>query len=297
MKLRLLSLAVPAAAIAIGVAPVSAAPQHQPFARAATDTSGVVLNWYGITDQTVNDAGYPEPVTDSRAWDISWLAAARAVGDSTDPDYGVAAFAQALHDTLASLVPSQQSALDSDLASTLAKIPDGQAKTSGIAAGKQQASAALAQRQNDGLDTASVDTAYTPPPPGPSVWQPTPPSYGSAVRAGEGDAEPFLLAANDQFDPGPPPALSSTTYLRSLAETRAYGSADSSVRTAQQTDVAKFWEPAVNIQYVQIVRAVLADTDHPLAWTPASWPRFRWSPPTRRSRSTTPSTSTCSGAL
>ena len=34
-------------------------------------------------------------------------------------------------------------------------------------------------------------------------------------------------------------------YLTSLAEVRAYGSATSTVRTPQQTDVALFWEPAI----------------------------------------------------
>ena len=38
------------------------------------------------------------------------------------------------------------------------------------------------------------------------------------------------------------------------------------MRTPEQTDVAKFWEPSINIQYVQILRAVLADTQRPLGW-------------------------------
>jgi hypothetical protein len=266
MKGRLTTLAL-SAALLLGVlpsAPAGARLVHG--SRAAESQSSVVLDWYDITNNTINDAGYPEAVTGSRAWDISWLAAARAVGDSRDPRYGTAAFAQALHDTLVALVPSQQSALDADLASTLATVPDGSAKDDGIAAGRQEAAAVLAQRQSDGLDTSSLDIAYTPPPAGPGVWQPTPPTFGSALRAGEGNAKPFLLAADDQFDPGPPPSLSSATYLNSLAEVRAYGSQSSAVRTPAETDVALFWEPAANIQYIQIVRAILADTDHSLGW-------------------------------
>jgi hypothetical protein len=98
------------------------------------------------------------------------------------------------------------------------------------------------------------------------VWQPTPPTYAPAVRAGQGSAESYLLKTNDQFDPGPPPSLTSRTYLRSLAETQSYGSSTASARTPQQTDVALFWEPAANIQYIQIVRALIADTNHSLAW-------------------------------
>jgi hypothetical protein len=229
----------------------------------------VTLRWYDLTDQTVAAAAFPEAITQSRTWAVSWLAAARAAGVSADPDYGTAAFVQALHDTLTAQVPSQQAELDAALASTLAGVPDGQAKQAGIAAGQQQAATVLAERQGDGTDTASVDIPYTPPSPGPGIWQPTPPAYGPALRAGQGNARPFLLASNDQFDPGPPLSLSSPAYLRALAEVRAYGSSTSTVRTPAQADVALFWYPALNFAYVQILRAVLAGTSRPLGWQAA----------------------------
>jgi hypothetical protein len=234
--------------------------------RVGEQTAAAGLQWYDITNQTVTAAGYPEPATQSRAWSVSWLAAARAVGQHRNPSFTVAAFAQALHDTLAAQVPSQQSQLDSDLAQTLAELPDGRAKSAGIAAGARQAHQVLLERQGDGLDTASLDIPFSPPPAGPGVWQPTPPTFAPAVRAGQGNARAFLLAADDQFDPGPPPSLTSRTYRADLAEVRAYGSATSAVRTSRQTDTALFWEPAINIQFVQVLRAVLADTSHTLGW-------------------------------
>ena len=231
--------------------------------------AAVTLPWYDLTNQAVTAAAFPEAITQSRAWAVSWLAAARAARARADPDYGTAAFAQALHDTLAAQVPSQQPQLDSALASTLAGIPGGPAKQAAIAAGQQQAAAVLAERQGDGTDTASLDIPYTPPPPGAGIWQPTPPTYGPALRAGQGNARPFLLTSNDQFDPGPPLSLSSPAYLRALAEVRAYGSATSTVRTPAQTDVALFWYPALNFAYAQILRAVLAGTSRPLGWQAA----------------------------
>jgi len=78
---------------------------------------------------------------------------------------GKGAFAQALHDTLAAQVPSQQASLNASLAATLASVPDGPAKKSGIAAGAHEASVILTERAGDGLDTASVDIPWTPPPP------------------------------------------------------------------------------------------------------------------------------------
>ena len=46
----------------------------------------------------------------------------------------------------------------------------------------------------------------------------------------------------------------------------ALGTATDSLRTQTQTNVALFWEPAANIQYIQIVRALIADEHRSLAW-------------------------------
>jgi hypothetical protein len=272
---RAASLAALLATAVVTLAPVTASAHGRHLrgrqdqghsAGAPPNQSALALSWYDITDQTVTAAAFPEPATGSRVWSVSWLAAARAIGSSRDSFYTSAAFVQALHDTLVAQVPSQQSQLDSEEASSLAAIPDGPDKSAGIAAGEKQAAAVLAARQGDGLDTASLDIPYTPPPAAPGVWQPTPPTFLPAVRAGEGKARPFLLAAADQFDPGPPPSLSSQEYRNGLAEVRAVGSLNSTVRTPSETDVAAFWEPAANIQYIQIVRGLLTQSRQPLAW-------------------------------
>lgn len=232
----------------------------------AADESALAVQWYDITNQTVAAAAFPEPVTESRTWAVSWLAATHAVAEKDTAPFQEAAFAQALHDTLAAQVPSRRSQLDSDLTSTLATLPDGNDKSAGETAGRQQAAAVLAERTGDGLDTASVDTPFTPPPAAPGVWQPTPPTFQPAIRASEGNAKPFLLAANNQFDPGPPPSLTSQTYLNDLSEDRAFGEANSTVRTPAQTDTAAFWEPSVNVQYYQVLREILANVQRPLSW-------------------------------
>jgi hypothetical protein len=140
---------------------------------------------------------------------------------------GVAAFAQALHDTLAVQMPSQQASLDASLAATLASVPDCPARKSGIAAGAHEASVILAERAGDGLDTASVDIPWTPPPPAPGVFQLTPPVSRPAIPAGQGNARPFLLKRNDQFDPGPPLRIDSPKYHRALAEVEYIGATNS----------------------------------------------------------------------
>jgi hypothetical protein len=236
-----------------------------PGAAQASSSSQAALEWFDVTDQTVTAAAFPEPATQSRSWAVSWLAAARATRHSHDPAFSTAALARALHDTLAAQVPSRQAQLDEALASTLGGVPDGWAKRRGVQAGAREAARVLAERDGDGLDTASLDVPWSPPAAAPGVWQPTPPTFGPAVRAGQRYARPFLLRANDQFRPAPPPALDSSRYLDALAEVRAYGRDTSSVRTPHQTDVALFWETgATNVLYTPVLRQLIAK--RPLAW-------------------------------
>ena len=233
--------------------------------RGDAGTQALGLAWYDLTNQAVAAAKFAEPVTQSRAWAVSWLAAANAVRLGGSPDYNAAALPQALHDALAVLVPSQQAVLDAALVTSLAAVPDGPLKQQGIARGRSAAAAVLAEREGDGLDTASVDIRFTPPPAAPGVFQLTPPATRPVIRAGQGNARPFLLTSNDQFDPGAPPALGSDIYLNDLAEVHAIG-ATTSPRTAGQTDVALFWYPSVNFAYVPLIRTVLAANPYRLSW-------------------------------
>jgi hypothetical protein len=226
----------------------------------------LVLQWFDVTKQTVAAAAFAEPVTQSRAWAVSWLAASRAVQEGATTSFQQAALATALHDTLVAQVPSQQAQLDAALTATLATVPAGKQKEQGVAAGHDEASDVLASRAGDGLDTASVDVAWAPPTAAPGVWQPTPPSFGPAVRAGQKDGKAFLLTSNDQFRPGPPPALSSPEFQQALAEIRAVGQNSSATRTAAQTDTANFIAQDSYALYGQVLRAVLADTNHSLRW-------------------------------
>jgi hypothetical protein len=63
-----------------------------------------------------------------------------------------AAVAQAAHDTLVSLYPSQKAAFDQDLADDVLGIPGEPPKNNGIAFGKQIAAAVLVTRVGDGAE-------------------------------------------------------------------------------------------------------------------------------------------------
>src|SRR5438128_9402230 len=149
-----------------------------------------------------------------------------------------AAAAQAGHDTLVALYPKWKAALDQQLASELATIPDGAGKQQGIQVGQAVAARLIAIRANDG-------SAATPPPfaPGnqPGNYLPTPPKFVAPVFTNWGNVTPFVLNNAAQFRPDPPPALTSQAYAQALNEVKSLGQNTSTTRTSDQTVIAKFW--------------------------------------------------------
>jgi hypothetical protein len=68
------------------------------------------------------------------------------------------------------------------------------------------------------------------------------------------NVRPFLLESLDQFLPSPPPPLQSGEWVAAFDEVKAYGAATSSVRSAEQTAVARFWSANVVRQYNRVGR-------------------------------------------
>ncbi|QIJ61155.1 vanadium-dependent haloperoxidase [Streptomyces sp. JB150] len=236
---------------------------------AGHDRAATALTWYDATAETIATAGAPTQVTNSRTWAIGWLAAARAtraVPDGVERrPYQEAALAAAVHRALVTLVPSRAEQLDAQLTATLDAVPDGPAERRGVAAGQRQADLALAERRGDGLDAASVNAPYAVRPAAPGVWQPTPPAYAPATQYGNRLARPFALTTAAQFRLGPPPALDSARYAADLAEVRAYGAADSAVRSARQTETAAFWYGSSLTLYTEPLRVALSRTERGVA--------------------------------
>jgi hypothetical protein len=84
-----------------------------------------------------------------------------------------AAAAAAAHKILETYEPYAQQSLDDALAASLAGIPDGTAKTDGVAFGERMARKMIALRANDGRNAPVLFTK----PPAPGVWRPTPPDF------------------------------------------------------------------------------------------------------------------------
>ncbi|MEM7212559.1 MAG: Ig-like domain-containing protein, partial [Pseudomonadota bacterium] len=77
-------------------------------------------------------------------------------------------------------------------------------------------------------------------------WRPTGPAYLNAQNPQWADLETFALASDDQFRPDAPPSLLGDTitddaYANDLERVRALGEAESTDRTDDQTQIARFW--------------------------------------------------------
>lgn len=176
-------------------------------------------------------APHPESIADPQASAEQESASASVVT--------TVAMSVAARQVAASLYPAaKQVALwDSTLAEIMALVPEGQAKTLGIQLGQQAADAMLAGRADDG--SAAVVT-YAPGS-APGQWRPTAPDFAAATLPQWPGVAPFVMDAGDQFRPAPPPALGSAEYAEAVEEVRQLGAATGSQRTADQTQVAKFW--------------------------------------------------------
>jgi hypothetical protein len=157
----------------------------------------------------------------------------------------------AAHDVLVTYSPYAQATLDAAYSTSLAQIPDGKAKTRGIAFGTLAANTLIAMRTNDGRN-APVFFTQTP---APGVWRPTPPAFAPMAVPWMGGVIPLMLRSGAQFgEPGPPPALTSDRYTRDFNEVKALGSATSTVRTAAQTSTALFFSGNAAVQFNAALR-------------------------------------------
>lgn len=219
-----------------------------------------VIDW-NITASEIVVAGKPPPGASYRTMAIVQSAVYEAVNAITRryppdrlkldaaPGASVdAAVAAANRAALSKLVPSQQAVLASAFQAALSAIPDGPAKTEGIAVGERAATAMLSLCADDGADAPESYQPQTTA----GVYVPT----VVPVLSHWPHRRPWILTSADQFRPGPPPRLSSDVWTRDYNEIKALGGKNSTRRTAEQTDIARFWETTASTIYFPVVRSV-----------------------------------------
>lgn len=159
-----------------------------------------------------------------------------------------AAAAQAAHDVLVALYPSQRTALDAALATTLAGLP-AEAAQEGSRVGAAVAAACLEARTGDGWERQPSEYIPTN---GPGYYQLTP-GATTVTFTHYPDVKPFAIGHRLQFLVGQPPALTSEHYAADLNEVKAVGRATGSTRTEEQTSIARRWAGVGTSTSLQIV--------------------------------------------
>ena len=214
-----------------------------------------VLDWNAIAVDTAV-ANAQNPFTQARDAAIVQLAVFEAVNAVTgdyrsyvgniDAPRGASADAaaiQAAYRVLVTFFSNSKSTLDAALAKSLASIPDGKAKTDGIATGEVAAATLIALRSNDGSSPAQFK------PPGPAVpgeWQATAScpivnGVASGIAFQWQNITPFGIRSAKDFLLGPPPALRSNEYAKTYNEVMTVGSIDSTERPPDRSEVATYY--------------------------------------------------------
>jgi len=150
----------------------------------------------------------------------------------------VAAIATAAHDVLVNRYPGQAALINALYADYLAT--HGLTGNPGVIVGQIAAAQILNARHNDGsfpvLSPGELFFGRTEP----GQWRTLVPGLPMAAQW-LGTVAPFTLKESNQFHADPPPALTSLEYSRLFNEVKALGSASSTARTAEQTDLGFFY--------------------------------------------------------
>jgi hypothetical protein len=157
-----------------------------------------------------------------------------------------AAIAQAAHDTLIDLYPSQRAHCGQLLDDDLAGIPDGAAKQAGRRAGRNAAAAILRQTANDGSHHHEpvLGEGFVPSD-APGRWRQDPISQVPlALGAHWGQVRPLVIRSGSQYRVPAPPNMRSRAYTQAYNEVRQLGGdgvTTPTARTPEQTMIGLFW--------------------------------------------------------
>jgi hypothetical protein len=165
-----------------------------------------------------------------------------AAGASIDAAIAAASRTVLLHEAPA-LTPQTDAAYEKSLHA----IPDNDARTRGVNLGVRAAEDVLAKHTDD-LGNPEPYRPVT----SPGVYVVTTFPLGVAVS----QHKTWFLKTAAQFRPGPPPALTSTVWAHDYNETKAFGAMNSTERTPEQTDIARFWATALPDVHMGVVSSL-----------------------------------------
>jgi len=161
-----------------------------------------------------------------------------------------AAAASAAHYVLVRIYPDQSKEMDKALQASLSAVADERARQNGVRLGERAGAAMLAERSGDGAGGPDTYRPFT----APGKYVPT----VLPAASGWGGVKPFALKSGDQFRPAAPYALSSREWAKDYDEVKRMGAKTGSARSAEQTDIARFWELTGPATYNPLVRQLSA---------------------------------------
>jgi hypothetical protein len=218
----------------------------------------VVTEWDRVACDIVGAVKVPTPlgvrtiaVTQTAVYEAANRITGRypGVGREKAPNASVeAAVAAANRAALSRLVPEQQAAIEAAYRKAIDAIPEGDARSAGIAIGERAAADVIARRAEDG---SSASESYRPVTSAGAYVPTTIPAASQWPRR-----KPWLMSSPDQFRPGPPPDLGSSVWVRDFNEVKSLGARNGSTRTEEQTEIARFWEATMPAIYHGVIRSV-----------------------------------------
>jgi hypothetical protein len=158
-----------------------------------------------------------------------------------------AAIAAASRAVLAHEAPMQGPRIEAAYTQAMMAIPNDGARALGISIGERAAADVLGKHTDDIPKIEPYRPLTTP-----GVFVPPIFPLGYAVA----QHHPWFMKSASKFRAPPPPALTSELWARDYNEIKAVGSVSSSVRTPEQTEIARFWATALPDVHVRLVRCV-----------------------------------------
>jgi hypothetical protein len=158
-----------------------------------------------------------------------------------------AAVAAASRSILIHEAPLLSTQTDTEYEKAIAAIPDDAARKAGIEIGRKAAEDVLSKHTDDigPIEPYRPETA-------PGAYVPTTFPLGYAVA----QHKPWFLKSASQFRPAPPPSLKSALWAKDYNEIKAVGSVNSTTRTSEQTDIARFWATALPDVHIGVLQSV-----------------------------------------
>jgi hypothetical protein len=288
LRNTLLVVFVAATTTATIAGPATPQPATDRAVAAPSSTGNAVLAWNGYAGEAAIAACIAptaNPLHESRMYAMAHLAIHDALNAidrrsrpyafdgradrGASPDAAVATAARGVLIPLLGEIPDPfpQECIDAGIASVeanytaaLGAIPEGPAKSAGVAVGTAAASAILALRADDGSDTPLLDFDY---PQGtePGEYRFTP-GTPFAFAPGWADVTPFVLNDSSQFRANAPFAVTDRKYTADFEEVKHLGGdgvTTPSERTDEQTEIALFWVESSPLQWNRIARTVSED--------------------------------------